>query len=594
MKKIRVFFEAIKKNYLLIKIIFLGCPGYFIITILYSFFESITTTLSTVFLGLLTACLENNVKLDLAFAFIVIMGMVHILSFLCNVFIETWVFPKSSIILNRIFTNLIIDKIREIDYEKYEENEYYDLLLSAVQQSDSRAIGILNSISNSISNGFLVLTMFGVVMFADVEIIFLVILEVLFSIISNIINRKYQFQNYENQLPLYRYIFYIKEIFTNREKIKDLKLYNSFYLVLKDKFKITTEKLIKLQKKFFNKIFFLSSISFVISEVIHVIIIIILILKVINGDIKLSLFITSFNSVNQLKNSLINFVMIIPTMYEHSMFSKKFFEFLNIDSCIDNKNGLRINNIQSFSLKNISFGYNKKTNPILKNISINAKKGEKIALVGRNGVGKTTLIKIICRFYGLWEGEYTVNDISVEKINTDSIRKRISIVFQDIDFYSVSIIENILMRSINNKEEDELIVKDALLRVGLLEKVNSLPNGLYTNLSKNFDNNGTYFSGGELQKLLIARAYIKNADIYIFDEPTSSLDSISEKNIFECAEKCLEGKLLIFITHRLANIKNVDRIYFIEDGEIKDMGEHSKLIQNNVNYQHLFNLQHEK
>lgn len=224
-----------------------------------------------------------------------------------------------------------------------------------------------------------------------------------------------------------------------------------------------------------------------------------MILKVINGDIKLSLFITSFNSVNQLKTSLINFVMIIPTMYEHSMFSKKFFEFLNIDSCIDNKNGLRINNIQSFSLKNISFGYNKKTNPILKNISINAKKGEKIALVGRNGVGKTTLIKIICRFYGLWEGEYTVNDISVEKINTDSIRKRISIVFQDIDFYSVSIIENILMRSINNKEEDELIVKDALLRVGLLEKVNSLPNGLYTNLSKNFDNNGTYFSGGELQ-----------------------------------------------------------------------------------------------
>lgn len=86
--------------------------------------------------------------------------------------------------------------------------------------------------------------------------LFLVILEVLFSIISNIINRKYQFQNYENQLPLYRYIFYIKEIFTNREKIKDLKLYNSFYLVLKDKFKITTEKLIKLQKKFFNKIFF--------------------------------------------------------------------------------------------------------------------------------------------------------------------------------------------------------------------------------------------------------------------------------------------------------------------------------------------------
>lgn len=236
-------------------------------------------------------------------------------------------------------------------------------------------------------------------------------------------------------------------------------------------------------------------------------------------------------------------------------------------------------NLFDIVFKNVAFSYDE-DNKVLKDISFTAKQGEITALVGASGSGKTSILRLISRLYDYDKGQILIDGKDIKNISTDSLFKKISIVFQDVTLFNSSILENI---RIGKKDaSDEEVVKAATL-ANCMDFINKLPNGLDTVIGEN----GSELSGGERQRLSIARAFLKDAPILILDEISSSLDVDNEKKIQESLNKLIKDKTVIIISHRLKSIENVDKIIVIENGYVESQGNHKELIEESKLYNNL-------
>ena len=236
-------------------------------------------------------------------------------------------------------------------------------------------------------------------------------------------------------------------------------------------------------------------------------------------------------------------------------------------------------NLFDIVFKNVAFSYDE-DNKVLKDISFTAKQGEITALVGASGSGKTSILRLISRLYDYDKGQILIDGKDIKNISTDSLFKKISIVFQDVTLFNSSILENI---RIGKKDaSDEEVVKAATL-ANCMDFINKLPNGLDTVIGEN----GSELSGGERQRLSIARAFLKDAPILILDEISSSLDVDNEKKIQESLNKLIKDKTVIIISHRLKSIENVDKIIVIENGHVESQGTHKELIEESKLYNNL-------
>ena len=201
------------------------------------------------------------------------------------------------------------------------------------------------------------------------------------------------------------------------------------------------------------------------------------------------------------------------------------------------------------------------------------------------------MVKLLLGLYEAKEGQIKVNGYDINSYELNSFRECIGIVFQDYKVFAFSIAENILMHRINGDREDEERVIDALKFVGLYDKVMQLPQGIYTKLTKEFSDEGAVFSGGEIQKLALARAYARNCSLLILDEPSSSLDPIAEYEMFNKMMCLSDNKCTVIISHRLKNIKNVDRIYVINQGMVVEYGTHEELMKSRGLYFNMYSKQ---
>ena len=214
---------------------------------------------------------------------------------------------------------------------------------------------------------------------------------------------------------------------------------------------------------------------------------------------------------------------------------------------------------------------------ILKGINITLKQGEHLSVVGLNGAGKTTFIKLLCRLYDVDEGEILLDGVNITEYKYEEYVKLFSVVFQDFRLFAFSIKDNILLE--NADEPDASARAEELVdMVGLREKINSLPDGTDTMLFKQFDEKGIEPSGGEQQKIAIARALYKNSPVIILDEPTAALDPMAEYEIYRQFDTLVGGKTAVYISHRLSSCKFCDRIVVFSDGVIKESGTHDELV----------------
>ena len=285
-----------------------------------------------------------------------------------------------------------------------------------------------------------------------------------------------------------------------------------------------------------------------------------------------------------------NFLSISNYVAMQNLYMNDFFEFMSINEQ-ENLFCRNISEIKKMRIdfKNVSFKYPNQENYALKNVSLTINNHEKLAVVGFNGAGKTTFIKLLTRMYEPTEGEILINGINILEYNKEDYYQLFSVVFQDINLFAFSIKENVAMRSINQIDDKRVI--QCLEKAGLSKKIKTLSKGIETNLLKNLDEEGVNLSGGETQKLAFARAIYKDAPFVIFDEPTSALDALAECHLYQQFDQELKNKTAVYISHRLSSTQFCDRIILFKEGKVVEDGTHNQLIKLNQEYAKMFAIQ---
>lgn len=298
------------------------------------------------------------------------------------------------------------------------------------------------------------------------------------------------------------------------------------------------------------------------------------------------------NAANYVRSNLnqINFCLV--DFQQIGQYGETFRKLMSYEPVIETCDGLTPNEgSEPLVLKDVSFRYPNADKDTLKDISIEIHPGEKIAIVGENGAGKTTFVKLLMRLYDVTGGSIRYGDHDIREYNTKEYRKKISAVFQDHNLYAASVAENVLLRNVT--EDDDEIVIDALNKADFGKRLKTLPNGINTQLTREFDEEGVNLSGGESQKIAISRVFINNSHraVSILDEPSSALDPVSEyklnKNLIENAG----DDTVIFISHRLSTTRMADKVYLFENGSIIEQGTHDELMAMNGRYKEMFDRQ---
>ena len=281
-----------------------------------------------------------------------------------------------------------------------------------------------------------------------------------------------------------------------------------------------------------------------------------------------------YSAVNTLDSGIINIIYAMKKYYQDCIYQENFINLMELETVF--KDGKKpISKIETIEFKNVSFKYPRTDNYVLKDLSFKINNKEKISLVGLNGSGKTTIIKLICRFFEVKEGEILINGENINHYKYDDYMKCLAVVFQDFKVISFSIKSNIA-----NLDENQEKLYDVLKRSQVLDRVNQLPDKENTYINKWFEKKGVEFSGGEMQKFALARALYKNADLVVLDEPTSALDPVSESEIYYHFKDVVGEKLTLFISHRLSSCIFSDKILVLDGNKIVETGTHNELLEN--------------
>lgn len=391
-------------------------------------------------------------------------------------------------------------------------------------------------------------------------------------------------------VPIYLKIDYLFRTVISTKGIKDIKVYqaeNWFKEIINE----LTCKCHAFMKQLTKQMITISALRMLVSIIRECIAYSFLIYAVVKREIELSDFVFYFGIVTGFSSWIVNMTNQLNSLERACNQCKEFRAFLELPEreFFDDKN-IKIGQPNEIEFRNVSFKYEPNGEFVLKNISFKVKKGEKIALIGENGAGKTTLIKILCGLYIPTEGEVLVDGINVSKIPKEKYYDLFSAVFQDYSFLPQSIKVNISLME-DEKDIPQKKIEEVLEQVGLLERIKKLPQYINTNMVKQISKDAVQFSGGEEQRLLLARALYKNSPILILDEPTSALDPIAEDKIYKQYDSLMKNHTSFFVSHRISSTQFCDKIFFLENGEIKEVGTYSELLEKKGNYWNMYKMQ---
>lgn len=489
--------------------------------------------------------------------------------------------------------SIIYDKAMRIDISYFDDPKLYDKFSRALKQSDLKTIDCFESFISLLCTFFSVATL---VVYIASSVFILFIITLLTAIVTLICYNKLNKLRYEVYKEVEvneREINYINRTFYLEKNAYDLKTTNIANLLLDKKNNAYIEydkKYRKCEKKQRPYRIIEDAIYQIVTNFITYAY---LMFELYNGTIELDKFTALSASIYKFINRFYNFSRNITNLNDKFLYIEDFLWLMNYEPNLEElKHNYEYFDFKSLEFKNIRFKYPNKEEYAINDISLKINKGEKIAIIGYNGAGKTTLTKLLLKLYNPESGHIYMNGINYEQLTSLDVRNKSSIILQNFQVYSATILENVLMREKLYPSDEEKVI-EALKRVGLYEKVMLFPDGINTILTKEFSNKGIELSGGEKQKLAIARVFASNAPLIILDEPTSALDPFAEKEINDDIIKLAGEKTIIIISHRLSTIVNVDKIYVMKDGTIEEHGTHEQLINKKGIYYEMFNAQAE-
>ncbi|MCY4108846.1 MAG: ABC transporter ATP-binding protein [Chloroflexi bacterium] len=500
-------------------------------------------------------------------------------------------------ILGDLFTNrtnlMILDKSESLDISYFENAAFYDRLENAQREARDGPMQIVSESFGIAQNSITLISMIGLLLRFEWWVFIVVLITTMPALVVEIRYSRERFRLQTWRSPTVRRLGYFRWLITNDDYIKELRIFD------------LGRYLINLYRRTFDR-FFRENTSLTLrsnaagfalqalgaagsAAILGFIVFQTMLRRVTLGDLMLY-----FQAYQQTVNSTTQLLQGITSIYERGLFVNNFFEFLEFEPLIPAESGgIKVPDPikQGIEFEDVHFTYPGTDTPVLRGVTFQISPGESAAFVGSNGAGKTTIIKLMCRFYEPDAGTIRIDGIDIREFDTASLRKQIGVIFQDYGRYQETAYTNVGYGSIENIGDKER-VREASSKSGANRVIEDLPDGYQTQLGRWF-RDGVNISIGEWQKIALARGFMREAQLLILDEPTSSLDVQSEHEVFERFRDLTADKMAILISHRFTTVRMADNIIVIDDGKIIEQGTHEELMDLAGRYSVLFDMQAE-
>lgn len=489
----------------------------------------------------------------------------------------------------------MIKKVVTMDLICYDCDTYYDDFVVAASQIEDIILTAIFDLARMGRNVITVLVLSGLITFIDPVIAIFPIVGFLVNIFSRFRIMKLEYEYDVAKKTIMRRANYSKRVFYQPEYAKEIKL-SHIEVPLEKQFHQAIDETIAISKKYGIRISLWSLVNWIIVFTflslfcvpLYLGYMALVVCRVSLGDVA-----ALNNAQSTVRNRLDAINYCVERIQRAGLFCERFRKFMNYESTIENAKGTtKVPRERTvLEIKDMSFCYDGAKKDTLKHINMKIKAGEKVAFVGENGAGKSTFIKLLMRLYDVTEGSICYGNHDIREYSTEEYRDIFGSVFQDYQIYATSVQENVMMHKYNEKENER--VKMSLSQSGFLNRLNTLPNGLKTSLTREFAEDGVQLSGGEAQKVAIARLFAKKERMHIaiLDEPSSALDPKAEYELNQNILSKAGDATVIFISHRLSTTRDADCIYMFENGEIIEQGTHQELMEKNGQYADMFRCQ---
>jgi ATP-binding cassette subfamily B protein len=496
--------------------------------------------------------------------------------------------------LGDLFTNQtsvkLIQHAATLDLNQFEDSKFYDKLERARRQTTSRTVlmsQVLTQAQDIITIGFFAV---GLIAFKPLLILILFI-AIIPSFLGETHFSEASYSLTRNWTPQRRELDYLRYIGASDETAKEVKVFG-LQDFISDRFKRVADEYYRANRKLaLSRALWGSALS-VVGTAAYYGAYVYIAMDTVSGEISVGQLTFLAGSFLQMRNMLQGIMNRFSSIAESALYLQDLFDFFELrPTIIETKAMLPLPQPirNGFTFENVGFKYRGSENWSLRHLSFHLQAGEKLALVGENGAGKTTLVKLLSRLYEPTEGRILLDGIDLRDYSLADLRKNVSIIFQDYTKFQMQARENIAVGNIENLDDDMQISQSAAksLANSVIEK---LPGKYEQMLGRRFMG-GVELSGGEWQKIALARAYMGNAQVMILDEPTSALDARAENEVFIRFAELMKGRTAVLISHRFSTVRMADRILFLENGQKRELGSHDELIAQGGKYAALFELQ---
>ncbi len=583
-----------RNNWFLIKLMFSASPSFMIFTLM----DSIRNQISIFFehtygIGYVLEAAEFHYPFRQVAQFILILAGCITLGMVFTVVAGDYIQEKERPKVREKIKMLLYEKTKELDLACYDNPEYYNEMVLAISEVDTQIDRCEAFLRNTAS---------GITVFVSTGIYFLIRdrFSIVFAASSfvmafafNQLYNKRSFQIRMERNPHERKREYVKRVFYLGDYAKEIRLNPEIPDILLQTFEQANEEVYRVEKKHAMRRLFLGVMRRYVSndffsDVLYITYLVFQ--AAVRGVLSFSGVAILYNSFGRLKRGMSIFTDVYPFACESSLYVQKIRDFLAYEPKIQSEESIEpAEGAREMELDGVSFAYDQRTGGLLRDISLHIAPGEKIALVGYNGAGKTTLVKLLMRLYDVDAGRILADGRDIRTYDVQKYRDSIGTVFQDFQIFAGSVRENVLLDVADGCGEDG--IKEALADSGLMERVERMEKGIDTPLTTEFMEDGMDLSGGESQKLAIARVFYRKAGLMILDEPSSALDPIAEYQLNHAMLSATKDKTVIFISHRLSTTRLADRIIMLEQGRIVEQGSHSELLERDGKYAQMWRVQ---